>query len=48
LLTYSVPLFLKRQCDRTLGQPRRREEVRDHRHGSGGMLTTRTACREAW
>jgi hypothetical protein len=40
LLTYSVPLFLKRQCDRTLGQraPRR---PRGPARGQGGGASLR-------
>ena len=39
MLTYSVPLFLKRQCDRTLGA----RAVR-HEHAGGARASKKDAC----
>ena len=36
-LTYSVPRFLKRQCDRTLGEPARRGRRRPVRGARAGL-----------
>jgi hypothetical protein len=44
-LTYSVPLFLKRQCDRTLGvQPRRGRGLRHPRRRGGGRARAPSHC----